>query len=143
MIADYPAHPVHLSKLLGQPNHPACLRTRSGNSPVSHIIEKFEDYADVGFAVVLLTPDDQGGLAEAATDQLQPRARQNVIFELGYFIGRLSRARVCPLYVAGVEIPSDYSGVVFVPLDDAGMWRMQLAKELKAAGFDVDMNRAL
>jgi predicted nucleotide-binding protein len=107
------------------------------------IIEKFEDYADVGFAVVLLTPDDRGGLADAATSELRPRARQNVIFELGYFIGRLSRARVCALYGAGVEIPSDYSGVLFVPLDDGGTWRMQLAKELKAAGFEVDVNLAL
>jgi predicted nucleotide-binding protein len=106
------------------------------------IIEKFEDYANVGFAVVLLTPDDRGALADAAAE-LRPRARQNVIFELGYFIGRLSRARVCALYAAGVEIPSDYSGVLFVPLDDAGMWRMQLAKELKAAGFEVDMNLAM
>ncbi len=106
------------------------------------IIEKFEDYAEVGFAVVLLTPDDRGGLADAAAE-LRPRARQNVVFELGYFIGRLSRARVCALYAAGVEIPSDYSGVLFVSLDDGGMWRMQLAKELKAAGFEVDMNLAL
>jgi predicted nucleotide-binding protein len=107
------------------------------------IIEKFEDYANVGFAVVLLTPDDQGGLREKGVDALQPRARQNVIFELGYFIGKLSRKRVCALYIHGVEKPSDYDGVLFVQLDEGGAWRLQLARELKAAGLSVDMNLAL
>jgi hypothetical protein len=70
------------------------------------IIEKFEEYADVGFAVVLLTPDDRGGTATQAYDAQRPRARQNVILELGYFLGRLGRKRVCALYRPGVEIPS-------------------------------------
>jgi len=98
------------------------------------IIEKFEVYADVGFAVVLLTPDDVGGLAGSAAD-LKPRARQNVIMELGYFIGKLSRRRVCALYKNGVEIPSDYQGVIYVELDSAGAWRTKLAQELVEAGF--------
>lgn len=104
------------------------------------IIEKFEDYSDVGFAVVLLTPDDRGG-----ADGAEPRwrARQNVILELGYFLGRLGRKRVCALYRGDVEIPSDYSGVLYVPIDGAGGWRLQLARELKAAGLPVDMNRAM
>lgn len=107
------------------------------------IIEKFEDFANVGFAVVLLTPDDRGGDADPKWEQQRPRARQNVIFELGYFIGLLGRNRVCALYRAGVEIPSDYSGVLFQPLDDGGGWRLNLAKELKAAGFLIDMNKAV
>lgn len=107
------------------------------------IIEKFEDYANVGFAVVLLTPDDHGGLREKGADGLKPRARQNVIFELGYFIGKLTRKRVCALYIDGVEKPSDYDGVIFTLLDDGGAWRLQLARELKAAGFNIDMNLAL
>lgn len=105
------------------------------------IIEKFEDYADVGFAVVLLTGDDIGGSKDASIQQ--PRARQNVIFELGYFIGRLGRNRVCALYSPGVEIPSDYSGILYQELDNKGSWRLELAKELKAAGYDIDMNKAL
>lgn len=104
------------------------------------IIEKFEDYGDVGFAVVLLAPDDRGGLEGG---EIRPRARQNVILELGYFLGRLGRMRVCALHRGGVEIPSDYSGVVYVPIDDAGGWRLMLARELKAAGFDVDLNSAM
>ncbi len=104
------------------------------------VIEKFEAHADVGFAVVLLTPDDVGGLASGG--KLEPRARQNVILELGYFIGRLGRSRVCALYVEGVEIPSDFHGVVYVPYDAAGGWRLKLASEIRAAGLPVDMNRA-
>ena len=107
------------------------------------IIEKFEDYSDVGFAVVLLTPDDRGGPTGDPFESQRARARQNVILELGYFLGRLGRARVCALYVQDVEIPSDYAGVLYVHLDDDGSWRLTLAKELRAAGFAVDMNRAL
>lgn len=107
------------------------------------IIEKFVDYSDVAFAVVLLTPDDRGGSATSAGDAHLPRARQNVVLELGYFLGRLGRSRVCALYVSGVEIPSDYSGVLFVPFDESGGWRLALGRELKGAGFNVDLNRAV
>jgi predicted nucleotide-binding protein len=105
------------------------------------IIEKFEEHANVGFAVVLLTGDDHG--ATSSSNELQLRARQNVIFELGYFIARLGRARVCALYQSGVEWPSDYSGVLYHELDSRGSWRLELARELKAAGLPVDMNLAL
>jgi predicted nucleotide-binding protein len=107
------------------------------------IIEKFVDYSDVGFAVVLLTADDRGGTVTAPVESQRPRARQNVIFELGYFLGKLGRKRVGVLYREGVEIPSDYSGVLFTPLDAGGAWRMTLARELKAAGFPIDMNKAV
>jgi predicted nucleotide-binding protein len=104
------------------------------------VIEKFEANSDVRFAVVLLTPDDEG---RATTGKdLKPRARQNVILELGYFIGKLRRARVCALYKEGVDLPSDIHGVIYVPYDGAGGWCLELAKELKAAGIDVDLNRA-
>ena len=104
------------------------------------IIEKFERHAQVGFAVALLTPDDVGALQDSR-DDLKPRARQNVVFELGYFFGQLGRERVCALMKGNVEIPSDYSGVVYIPLDDGG-WKMKLIEELKKAGFDVDTNKA-
>ncbi len=105
------------------------------------IIEKFEDHADVDFAVVLLTPDDVGALAKNG-DEMKPRARQNVILELGFFLGKLGRERVCPLVKGDVETPSDYDGVVYTPLDDTGGWRTRLIQELKVAGFDIDANRA-
>lgn len=107
------------------------------------LIEKFEDYSDVGFAIVLLTPDDKGGPKNVGASELKSRARQNVVFELGYFIGRLGRNRVCALYLEGVEIPSDYSGVLYTKLDSSGAWRLEIAKELKAAALPVDMNLAL
>ena len=102
------------------------------------IIEKFEKHSEVGFAVALLTPDDTGSLE---SEKKKPRARQNVIFELGFFIGRIGRERVCALTKGEVEIPSDYSGVVYIVLDDSDGWKFQLRKELKDAGYDVDANR--
>lgn len=104
------------------------------------VIEKFSDYADVQFAVVLLTADDEGR-GRGTTADLLLRARQNVILELGYFLGKLGRARVCALYETEVEIPSDYKGVLFVELDKFDRWKFDLVRELRAAGFDVDANR--
>ncbi|OQM75237.1 TIR domain-containing protein [Manganibacter manganicus] len=104
------------------------------------VIEKFETYADVGFAVIVLTPDDVGG----AKDEGQKlRARQNVILELGYFIGRLGRERVCALKVGDLELPSDILGIVWTELDPAGAWKVALAKELVAVGYDVDWNKVM
>jgi predicted nucleotide-binding protein len=105
------------------------------------IIEKFESHAEVGFAIALLTPDDVGALIGHEME-LKPRARQNVIFKFGYFIGILGRNRVCALTKDEVEIPSDYAGVLYLRLED-GAWRLRLLKELKAVGFMVDANRAL
>ena len=104
------------------------------------IIEKFVDYASVGFAVVLLTADDLGGTKNTSIDKMSLRARQNVILELGFFLGALGRGRVCALYEHGVEIPSDYQGVVFVALDEGGAWKLAIAREMKAAGLPVDLN---
>jgi predicted nucleotide-binding protein len=101
------------------------------------IIEKFEKHAAAAFAVVLLTPDDVGGLAGEPLEKQRARARQNVIFELGYFIARLGRARVCALCTEGVEAPSDFAGVVYVPLDAHDGWHLKLLRELKSAGFAV------
>ncbi len=107
------------------------------------IIEKFEqEAATIGFAIVLLTPDDLGTSADKP-DNLQPRARQNAILELGYFIGRLGRERVCAFHKDELEIPSDIAGVAYVAMDSRGNWRIELARELKTAGFDVDLNKAL
>ena len=102
------------------------------------VIEKFEQYAQVDFAIALFTPDDVGGLGD---DNLQPRARQNVIFEFGYFIGKFGRHRVRALVKGDIEIPSDYSGVVYIPLDESGSWKMALIREMKNEGFNIDANR--
>ena len=101
------------------------------------IIEKFEHYSNVGFAVVLITPDDTGG-PKGKPKAAKLRARQNVVFELGYFIGKLGRKRVRALCKGEVEIPSDYQGVLYILMDSAGAWREKLATEIKATGIDVN-----
>lgn len=104
------------------------------------IIEKFEDTADdIGFAVVLLTPDDIGASVKAETSDA--RARQNVVFELGYFAAKLGRGRVCLLRKGHVEIPSDLYGVIYTDMDPADGWKAKLVGELKAAKLDFDANR--
>lgn len=103
------------------------------------IIEKFEDYAQVGFAVALLTPDDEC-VSQDGDGTPRYRARQNVIFELGYFIGKLGRNRTCALIMGDVEIPSDYDGVLYVRMDEGGAWKQQLVGEMKSAGLAIDAN---
>jgi predicted nucleotide-binding protein len=93
----------------------------------------------VDFAVVLLTGDDLG--KEKAARKLSPRARENVIFELGFFIARLGRERVCGLYETGIDIPSNYKTVKCIPLDYAGRWREKLAAALDTARIRVDLTR--
>jgi predicted nucleotide-binding protein len=104
------------------------------------IIEKFEDHAlDVGYAVVLMTADDYGSGSEAKRlPDLPNRARQNVILELGYFMGTLGRARVAALSTSDVEKPSDIHGVLYIPVDEN--WQLRLAKEMREAGLPVDLN---
>jgi len=102
------------------------------------VIEKFEKHSEVGYAIVLLTGDDYGNVK--TNDKSNPRARQNVILELGFFIGKLGRNKVCPLYEKGVELPSDMSGILYTEIDSKGHWKISVAKELKAAGYKIDVN---
>jgi predicted nucleotide-binding protein len=106
------------------------------------ILEKLEHYSEVAFAIILLTPDDVGNLVSEA-NTLLPRARQNVIFELGYFLGKLGRDRVCALYNKEIELPSDFIGVVYIPLADDDSWKLLLAREIKAAGLNIDLNKVI
>jgi predicted nucleotide-binding protein len=100
------------------------------------IIEKFEENSsNVGFAVVLLTADDEG--KSKKEEKYKTRARQNVVFEMGYFIGKLGRSRVLLLLENGVEKPSDLDGIVYTPIDENNGWKLNLVKELKAAHFTV------
>jgi hypothetical protein len=104
------------------------------------LIEKFEATAgEAQYAVVLLTSDDEARMR--GTDDWEVRARQNVVFELGFFFGKLGRHRVAVLYESGVERPSDIDGLVYIAIDEAGAWKLELAKEMRAAGIDADLNR--
>ena len=105
------------------------------------IPEKFEEHAaDAGFAIILLTPDDVGA-SKDERDNLKPRARQNVVLELGYFWGRLGRGRVCVLYKGGVELPSDMQGLLYVPMNSPDEWQLPLAREMKQAELPIDLNK--
>lgn len=105
------------------------------------VIEKVEANSDVSFAIVLLTPDDEGRAKDVG--QLEPRVRQNVLLELGYFIGRLGREHVCALKRGIVEIPSDFAGVVWETMDAGNGWKQSLGRELEAAGHDIDWNNVM
>jgi predicted nucleotide-binding protein len=101
------------------------------------IIEKLEQKAsNADFAIVLLTPDDMGAPKDKL-DELKPRARQNVVLELGYFLRGLGRERVCVLHKEKVELPSDIHGIIYVPMDDYDGWQNKLRQEIEHAGLPV------
>jgi predicted nucleotide-binding protein len=100
------------------------------------IIEKIDHYSNVGFGIVLYTECDMG--AKRDTLGFKWRARQNVVFEHGYLIAKLTRSRVAALVKGNVETPNDISGVVYVAMDAAGRWRDELDAELKNAGYSVN-----
>jgi predicted nucleotide-binding protein len=105
------------------------------------IIEKIEANTNVGFAIVLYTPCDIGGKDK---DTLQNRARQNVVFEHGYLIGKLKRDKVIALVKGKVETPGDMSGVVYVSYSNSNSnWQFDIVKELKSAGYSIDLNKLL
>lgn len=104
------------------------------------IIEKIERYSNVGFGIVLYTPCDKGCSAIDEAN-MKYRARQNVVFEHGYLVGKLGRKKVCALVKSDIEKPNDISGVVYISYDESGAWRIELAKELKAAGYNIDFNK--
>lgn len=106
------------------------------------IIEKFEQHAKVKFAIVLLTPDD-AAYSVGQPDNVRFRARQNVVFEMGFFLGKFGREGICVLHKGNIEFPSDVSGIVYIEMDSAHGWRIYLARELKKAGVRIDLNRVL
>ncbi|MHB8645428.1 MAG: TIR domain-containing protein [Thermomicrobiales bacterium] len=107
------------------------------------LIEKFEqEAATARFAIVVFTPDDLGAAKTEAGDPHE-RARQNVIFELGYFVGQLGRGNVCLLYKRPAEIPNDFQGVGFVEMDNNQGWHNKLLRELKAANVPISVERLI
>jgi len=108
------------------------------------IIEKIEKYSSVCYAVVLLSPDDVA-YSKSDSDNEKLRARQNVILEIGYFMAKLGRNRVALLYRKNdsFDWPSDLDGVLYISYDRSDDWKIKLAKELKACGIKVDLNRLL
>lgn len=109
------------------------------------IIEKLlalTNEEDIGFAIVLYTPDDEGKIKEELDSSLKARARQNVIFEHGLLVGRLGREKVVSLCKdpEKLEIPNDLAGVIYEAYDKTGNWKIKIAREMKAQGYPVDLN---
>ena len=108
------------------------------------VIEKFEKHSDVGYAFILLTPDEVAYLASDETKadaerKKELRARPNVIFEFGYFIGKLGRSKVCCLYTGAVSLPSDVNGMIYKRYDKSiEEVAYSVIKDLKASGYEVD-----
>lgn len=107
------------------------------------VIEKFEKHADVGYAFILLTPDEVAYLAkdeqvDDASRKKEKRARPNVIFEFGYFVGRLGRSKVCCIYTGDVTLPSDVNGLIYKRFEKSvEEVAYGIMKDLKASGYDV------
>ncbi|MCB2089806.1 MAG: nucleotide-binding protein [Alphaproteobacteria bacterium] len=102
------------------------------------IIEKIEQFAEVDFGVIIYTPCDEGKSKKET--ELKDRARQNVVFEHGYLIGKLGRGNICALLKGEVERPGDIDGVIYIPMDNDN-WKLDLLKEMRAAGLDIDFNK--
>lgn len=109
----------------------------------STIIEKIEKYSKVGFGVVLYSACDVGAKNVLGVQpDLKPRARQNVVFEHGYLIGKLSRSHVCAIVKGQIETPNDISGVVYISHSDSSDWKIALMTELRASGYSVSFDSA-
>lgn len=106
------------------------------------ILQKFLDESDDAvFAIVILTPDDVGAV-KSDQPALHPRARQNVVFEFGYFVGKIGRSCVVALHYGDVELPSDLHGLLYIPVHrNNDEWKLALVREMKAAGLEADANR--
>jgi predicted nucleotide-binding protein len=131
------AHAYELARILEQLKLNPILLSEQPSGSLT-IIEKLEKYSDVGYAFVILTPDDVGRLE--SEQHLHSRARQNVILEFGYFIGLLGRGRVACLYKGDIELPSDMHGVVYVQFNKSVKeiyW--YIIKELKAVGYSINV----
>jgi predicted nucleotide-binding protein len=106
------------------------------------ILEQLEVHIHrADYAVALLTGDDEGHLA-SKPEQKKPRARQNVVLEIGLCLGVLGRQRMAVLYREGVELPSDLHGLLYIPFSTITDVRLQLVQAMKHAGLDVDANKA-
>lgn len=101
------------------------------------VIEKLiEEGNSAAYVIALLSPDD-------TQEDGTVRARQNVVLEIGYFIGRLGREKVRLLRKGEVVIPSDLQGILFENYDNEGAWRIKLLKEMQAAGLPIDLATAV
>jgi predicted nucleotide-binding protein len=109
------------------------------------IVEHFQEYCDVGFAVVLLSPDDSVYVKDEPLTKRKLRPRQDVVFELGFLLGKLGKSNVLVFFkeCANFEIPTDFEGIKVAALDDRDSWKLALIRELTNCGYNVDADRIL
>ena len=117
---------------------------KDASSPTENLLDELIKHTKgVRFAIVIITADDIGRAKGQPEEQSRYRGRQNVIFEFGYLIHQLSKSKVFVLHGQDVELPSDYSGIIYIPYDQPGAWQLQLAKAIKNAsipGIAVNLN---
>jgi predicted nucleotide-binding protein len=127
---------VKIARLVEQQGIEAIILSEKENEGKT-IIEKLEGHSDVGAAILLFTPDDSG--KEIFEENAKPRARQNVVFEAGFFMGKLGRNKTIMVATGkNLELPSDLHGLIYT--SDTN-WQFSIIREMKAMGFDVDMNK--
>ncbi len=114
---------------------PVVLHKQQNND--RNIVEKIESLPEVDFAVVLLTADDFAQPGKPAARGGRMQAKRNVLFELGYYVGRLGKSRVCSLYSGHSKPPLDHDGINCLTVSENQVWRRLLGLELSAAGFDI------
>ncbi|MCK4311330.1 MAG: nucleotide-binding protein [Candidatus Cloacimonetes bacterium] len=102
------------------------------------LIDEIQEQSDVKYAIALLTPDNVGGVY---SEELQFRPTQNVILEVGFFVGKYGRKNVSTLHHEDIELPADYHGYEYIKIDNMDNWKAILVKELNNAGFDIDLNK--
>ena len=131
---------LEVARFLEKLNLNAVILSEQANQGMT-IIEKIDANTNVGYGIVLYTPCDKGGTKDTNFENMQFRARQNVIFEHGYLLAKLGRGKVCALLDGDVEQPSDINGVLYVSIKDN--WKNSIIKELQAVGYDVDANKII
>lgn len=109
------------------------------------IVEHFEDYSDVGFAVILLSPDDYVFSKDDSPSKRTLKPKQDLIFTFGFILGKLDKSKVLVFYKESenFEVPTDYDGIQFTAFDDRDSWKLALIRELKTAGYAIDQNAIL
>ncbi len=117
------------------------LTTHEQASEGKSLIENFREISNIRFAIVLITPDD--ATPQKKVRGTRTRGSYDIIFEFGYAVAKLGHKRVCALCQEGAEIPFDDPGGVFIPMDTRGGWRLLLAREIKEAGIEIDLNKAI
>jgi predicted nucleotide-binding protein len=108
----------------------------------TNLMEKIGKSPNVTFAIILLTADDYG-YPKGRPEESKPRPKQDVIFELGFLIGQIGQNLVCALCEEGLDLPPEYKGNVFIPYDPGGLWKLLIARAMKMANVDLDMNKAI